>query len=50
MVENLILRIGQKFTITVTATNSVGDSDPFQTNFTVPNVIGKEITFVYIRM
>ena len=40
-IENHNLRIGQKFTIIITATNSVGESDPFQSNFTVHNVTGK---------
>ena len=48
MIENHNLKIGQKFTIIITVTNIVGESDPFQSNFTVPNVIGKEIKFVYI--
>ena len=41
MIENLMLMIGQMLTITVTATNIVGESDPFQSNFTVHNIIGK---------
>ena len=38
-IENLMLRIGQKLTITVTVTNIVGESDPFQSNFTVNDMI-----------
>ena len=43
-IKNLVFMFGQKFKISVTATNSVGESDSFQSNFTVNDKTGKRFS------
>ena len=43
-IKNLVFMFGQKFEISVTATNSVGESDSFQSNFTVNDKTGKRFS------